>query len=188
MQRYGSQSATAFIVSRAGQPALKRPTPPISTENPRKASASTTSVSDSPFPVILFQRDQFVWPNKSPIIYLTLDLQTPKLNAIHQHLWLAGLSSAARPLHRQKLLGRILLVTEDPNEHLVWFETQLFIKPLPDYLLDYSYWSENLCHDEDLRQAACGLLLSYAWLVCYKCDLEIAKETGLLPKDIEWPD
>jgi hypothetical protein len=89
-------------------------------------------------------------------------------------------------LHRQKLLGRSILITEDPDEHLIWFEAQIFIKPLPDFLLDYNYWRDNLCSDEELHKSACGLLLSYAWLVRHKSDLNIAKESGLLPRNMEW--
>ncbi|PSN58656.1 hypothetical protein BS50DRAFT_64650 [Corynespora cassiicola Philippines] len=142
----------------------KRLTPPIPKTNPYPA----------------------VKPNENPGIYLDFDLKTPKLNDIHKRLWLAGLPRAARPLHRQKLLGRNILVTEDPDEHLVWFESQIFIKPLPIYLLHHDYWLEHVCSDQSLHQSACGLLLSYAWLVCYNSDLEIAKEAGLLPKCIEW--
>jgi hypothetical protein len=89
-------------------------------------------------------------------------------------------------LHRQRLLGRTIFVTEDPDEHLVWFEAQIFVKPLPVYLLDYDYWSKHLCSDGDLHQSACGLLLAYAWLVCHESDLVIAQEIGLLSKDIAW--
>jgi hypothetical protein len=115
-------------------------------------------------------------------------LRTPRLNDIQQHLWLAGLPNAARPLHRQKLIGRNILVTEDPDEHLIWFEGQIFIKPLPDFLLDWNYWSDNLCSDQELHKSACGLLLSYAWLVRHKSDLDIARDIGLLSKNIEWPN
>jgi hypothetical protein len=125
-------------------------------------------------------------PNKDPYAYLCVDLKTPRLNAIYRHLWLAGRPNAARPLHRQKLLGRNILVTEDPDDHLVWFEAQIFIKPLPDFLLDWNYWNDNLCSDQELHKAACGLLLSYVWLVRHRSDLDIATETGLLPKNIEW--
>lgn len=134
------------------------------------------------------QGDQFLRPNRTPGAFLALDLKTPRLNDIHQHLWLAGLPNAARPLHRQKLIGRSILITEDPDEHLVWFEAQLFIKPLPDFLLNYKYWNDNLCSDLELRKCACGLLLSYAWLVRHKSDLIIAKESGLVSKNMEWPD
>ncbi|XP_014553240.1 hypothetical protein COCVIDRAFT_53596, partial [Bipolaris victoriae FI3] len=126
--------------------------------------------------------------NEEQFSALALELKTPRLNSIHRHLWLAGRPTAARPLHRQKLLGRTILITEDPNEHLVWFEDQIFVKPLPDFLLDWQSWNNYLCLDRELHKAACGLLLSYAWLVRHKSDLDIAKETGLLSKEVGWPD
>ncbi|USP74944.1 hypothetical protein yc1106_02218 [Curvularia clavata] len=161
--------------------------PPISKSNPRRSSAGSIAPSIPVFPSIIYQRNHFVRPTKSPVEFLSLDLRTPRLNAIHRYLWLAGLPNAARPLHRQKLLGRSILVTEDPSEHLVWFESHIFVKPLPDYLFDYDYWDKHLCSDEELHQSASGLLLSYTWLVCQQSDLAIAQEIGLLSKDIAWP-
>ncbi|KAH6852689.1 hypothetical protein B0T12DRAFT_415758 [Alternaria alternata] len=168
------------------RPASKH-SPPIPKDCPREAQPATSSPrSESSFPAAVFQRDHIVRPSKQPDAHLHLDLETPRLNKIHQHLWLAGLPSAARPLHKQKALGRSVVITEDSDEHLVWFESRIFIKPLPGYLLDYDYWNEHLCSDEGLRQSACGLLLSYAWLVTYECDLDIAQDTGLLSKDVDW--
>jgi hypothetical protein len=152
-----------------------------------KGSASTYDV-ELTHPAIVFQGDQFLRPNQDRSTYLALDLKTPRLNDIHQHLWLAGLPSAARPLHRQKLIGRSILITEDPDEHLVWFENHIFVKPLPGFLFDWGYWNDNLCSDHELHQSACSLLLSYAWLVRHKSDLEVAKEASLLPKNLDWPD
>ncbi|KAF2175381.1 hypothetical protein K469DRAFT_680132 [Zopfia rhizophila CBS 207.26] len=166
---------------------LGKLSPPISRTNPRMMEVSSTRRKFESFhPAITFQGAQFLRPNRDPGTYLALDLMTPRLNAIHQHLWLAGLPNAARPLHRQKLLGRNISVTEDPDEHLVWFEAQIFIKPLSDFLLDYDYWNDNLCSDQELYKSACGLLLSYAWLVRHQSDLDIAKESGLLSKNMEW--
>lgn len=163
-------------------------TPAISNINPIHPSPSAIYESGLPHPAITFQGERYLRPNRNHGAYLALDLTTPKLNSIHQHLWLAGLPTAARPLHRQKRIGRCILVTEDPDEHLVWFEGQIFIKPLPGFLLNWNYWNDNLCSSQDLRKSACGLLLSYAWLVRYESDLEIAKEIGLLPRNIEWPN
>lgn len=118
--------------------------------------------------------------------YLDLELKTPKLDQIQSHLWLAGLPRFARSLHRQKLLGRIILITEDVNEHLVWVEERFFVKPLPQYLLSFEFWRDNLCADVALYKSACGFLLSYAWLVCQESDFRIAAELGLLPKAVEW--
>jgi hypothetical protein len=196
MLAQGGQSVWADSIAAVRHPsshrqlAVGKRAPPIPKHSPRRNSVATTPLPNSPFPAIVYQGQHTVRPNKSPDVYLNLDLKTPRLNAVHRHLWLAGLPNAARPLHRQKLLGRSILLTEDPNEHLVWFEAQIFVKPLPDYLLDYDYWSEHLCSDDnlDLHQSACGLLLSYAWLVRHQSDLAIAHEIGLLAKDIAWPD
>ncbi|KAH8593095.1 hypothetical protein B0O99DRAFT_662830 [Bisporella sp. PMI_857] len=57
-------------------------------------------------------------------------------------------------LKTPQLIDRTILITEDPNEHLVWLESRNFIKPLPEYLLDFDFWS------------ACGPHLSYAsWFI-----------------------
>jgi hypothetical protein len=119
--------------------------------------------------------------------FLDMELRLPKLNKIHNHLWLAGLPKPARPLHRQRLMNRTICLTERPDEHMVWHESRIFIKPMPEYLLDYELWQNTLCAEIDLYQCACGLLLSYSWLIGHKSDFRIAKETGILPEEIEWP-
>ncbi|KAF2655154.1 hypothetical protein K491DRAFT_437363 [Lophiostoma macrostomum CBS 122681] len=162
--------------------------PPVSKTNPLAAVAATLHNPTILHPAITIRGYEVLRPNREPSAHLALELKTQSLNDIHQHLWLAGPPTAARALHRQKLLGRNILVTEDPNEHLVWFEAYIFIKPLPDFLLDWATWNDILCLDQELHEAACGLLLSYAWLVRHKSDLAIAKESGLLPKDMSWPD
>ena len=138
-----SQSATLPAVNHYHSPcvqlSVRKHGPPISKNNPRRGSAGSITPYSPVFPSIIYQRNHFVRPNKSPVVYLSLDLKTPRLNAIHRYLWLAGLPNAARPLHRQRLLGRSILITEDTSEHLVWFESQIFVKPLPEYLLDYEY-------------------------------------------------
>lgn len=167
---------------------IRKRAPPISKNSPFRNSDGTLRPPSPVFPAIVYHSNHFVRPKRCPADYVGLDLKTPRLDAIHHHLWLAGLQNAARPLHRQTLLGRSILVTEDPDEHLVWFEAQIFVKPLPEYLFDHDYWNRYLCTDVDLHQSACGLLLSYTWLVCHKSDLVIAQEIGLLSKDIAWLD
>lgn len=117
-------------------------------------------------------------------VFLDRDLSTPRLHAILRHLWLAGFPHAARPLHRQQLLQRTIYLTERADEHLVWHETSIFIKPIPEYLLDFDFWETQLCHNDGLYRSACGFLLSYAWLIRSRSDLRIAHDTGLLPADI----
>ena len=51
-------------------------------------------------------------PDQSPSVPLDELLDTPRLGRIHAFLWLAGLPRPARPLHRQRLLLRDIVVTE----------------------------------------------------------------------------
>lgn len=143
----------------------------------------------SPLPAYIPRKDSAILPTKDLLGYLEHDLKTPRLDKIHHHLWLAGLPRAARPLHRQRLLNRTIIITEDPNEHLVWYESRVFIKPLPEYLLSHKFWAEHLnteFKDDSLRKAAYGMLMSYCWIVCHKSDLKIAHSTGLLSETVTW--
>ena len=118
--------------------------------------------------------------------YLEWELTVPRLNEIHGHLWLAGRPMGARPLHRQAMLGRELVTTEQVDLHMVRQETRIFIKPMPDFLLDYEFWKDHICRDTNLYECACGFLLSYVWLVCSKSDLRMAQDAGLLGHEIDW--
>jgi hypothetical protein len=69
---------------------------------------------------------------------------------------------------------------------MVWHESRLFIKPLPDYILDHQIWSDTLCNNPALHASSCGFLLSYVWLLCYPSDLKIAVELGLVSSDVTW--
>jgi hypothetical protein len=82
------------------------------------------------------------------------------------------------------LLGCNIVVTEDPDEQLVSSETQIVIKPLPDFILAYDYWNNSMPRIQSYNESACGFLLSYAWLVPHRSDLDIAIRYGLLSKDI----
>jgi hypothetical protein len=125
-------------------------------------------------------------PEFHMVQFLSDELRTPKLDVIHSWLWLAGLPVASRSLQRQCITNRNIFLTERPDEHLVWWHDQIFLKPLPEYLLCYDFWTVHLCKDEALHRSACGLLLSYAWLVQHKSDFELAKKSFLVPEDIQW--
>ncbi|KAI1321679.1 hypothetical protein F5Y16DRAFT_388500 [Xylariaceae sp. FL0255] len=123
-------------------------------------------------------------PRRGTREFLDADLKTPKLNKITQYLWLAGLPRPARFLHRQRLLMRNIVLTESPDEHLVWHNTNIWLKPIPEYLLSFEFWKNEICNDTELYKSAYGLLRSYTWLVGYKSDHRIAVETGILPPNI----
>lgn len=132
-------------------------------------------------------------PNESLDEFLYRELNVTRIDKIHDHLWLACLTLLIKPLHFHKLVHRDILITEDTNLHLVWRRNQLFIKPLPEFLLDYTFFKANLCsrmipatRSSTLHASACGLLRSYAFLVEHRSDFRIAIENGLLPPHLEW--
>ncbi|KAL9054914.1 MAG: hypothetical protein Q9162_003855 [Coniocarpon cinnabarinum] len=114
------------------------------------------------------------------------ELDVGRLNAIHHHLWLAGIKRPARPLTEQKVLKRSIVVTEQPDLHLLWSGGVIYIKPLPDFLLCRSVWEDTLCCESSLYEQALGFLLSYVWLISRRNDLSIAHEIGLLPSEVTW--
>lgn len=148
-------------------------------------------------PAVVRWGHALVSPTGGLAAFLALELQTPKLDALYAQLWLAGLPTPARPLLRQRLMNRRLSPTERPDEHLVWHDGQILVKPLPDYLLCHAFWERHLCgsgntgdsinNDEIKTHAsAVGLLLSYAWLVQYRSDFALAREAQLLPEGFDY--
>lgn len=102
--------------------------------------------------------------------YFRAELDVCRLNRIHKHLWIAGQERPARALHHQTLIGRRVIVTEDPSLHLLWIDASLFVKPLPDFILCHDAW-ESIRVEQNLFEGAVGMLLSYIWLVRTKSDL-----------------
>jgi hypothetical protein len=160
--------------------------PPTILIPPFSQERSLLVVSRTAHPAIVQSSDRILLPRDELDQYLNLELRTSKLDDIHQYLWLAGLPRSARPLHRQRLMNRTIVITESPDEHLIWHESRIFIKPLPTFLLDHNYWQTHLCTNEEWHRYACGLVLSYAWLVSYQSDLRIATELHLLPQNVGW--
>jgi hypothetical protein len=141
--------------------------------------------------------------------FLKKDLRVERLNHIHQYLWLAGRPMPPKPLNYQLATSRQIVADQRIDMHLVWESSQrLHIKPLPQYLLDADFWVEHLmtcggpcCVNaqgihiaggpatkctKDIYKCALGLLYSYVSLVRFECDLAIAHDHHLLPKDITW--
>jgi uncharacterized membrane protein len=118
--------------------------------------------------------------------YFENELDVSRLSEIHKHLWLAGLSIPARPLHRQVMMGRDVIVVEQADLHLTWIGRRIFVKPLPAFLLSHLHWTKHICLSKELHSRAMGLLLSYIWLVCQPSDLKVAIDCGLLPSNMTW--
>lgn len=128
----------------------------------------------------------YVRPRIDVYDFLRLEFDVSRLNRIQKYLWLAGLPRGARPLHKQLLLNRSVLLTEQAGLHMVWQQSRFFVKPLPLFLLRRDYWHDYLCLDDSLYQNACGFFLSYIWLVSYRSDLQIAHKLGLIAHEIGW--
>jgi len=76
-------------------------------------------------------------------------------------------------------------MVENPQLHLVWFYDQVFIKPIPRYLLSYTFWQYLVTQPDVLQQSVIGFLRTYSHLIRYESDYRIAmrEEYGLIPKD-----
>ncbi|KAL5354546.1 hypothetical protein ACLOAV_000635 [Pseudogymnoascus australis] len=125
--------------------------------------------------------------------FLRHDLNVSRLTDIERHLWWAGMRKAARPLHRQVMMDRHVVVTEQADLHLTWRGPRIYIKPLPKYLLNVDFWNKNICSDSgdsELYESAKGFLLSYIWLVFNESDFQMAIDNSnhprLLPEGITY--
>ncbi|KAL2141434.1 hypothetical protein VTI28DRAFT_2434 [Corynascus sepedonium] len=113
------------------------------------------------------------------------ELSYPVLDELYPHLDFFALKSSDHidPIHKHLQKGRKIVLTEDPNLHLVWNYDTVYIKPLPHYLLNHLFWNKYLAPGSEHRDMALGFVRSYERLVRYPVDFLLAKEARLLP----WP-
>lgn len=132
--------------------------------------------------------------------FLDREICSPDLEAFARHLWILSTQSNANinPLHRQGVMGRRIVITEEPRLHLVWIHDRIFIKPIPRYLLSHKFWdsflnekSERLGpHGDTIRRAAMGFIRTYCYLIQHESDFMIAQQEHLhlIPCGIKWAD
>lgn len=126
-------------------------------------------------------------PSYTPVVEdLSKDFSMKDLNDIHQHLWMVGSRDNISPLHHQRVLLRTIIPSERSRLHLVWFNRTIYIKPLPDYLLNAQYYADVVCDNEDLYKLIVAFLRSYCSLIQFPTDLEIARDIYLLSKNVTW--
>ncbi|PQE27707.1 subtilisin-like serine protease protein [Rutstroemia sp. NJR-2017a WRK4] len=128
--------------------------------------------------------------------FISKDLRTPILEKMSPRLWWMSTQSSAHigPLHHQVVKLRNIIISENPELHLVWYYDRIFIKPLPKYLLSFDFWNIYLMSPtstlglerEIIRRSALGFLRTYRYLVCYESDFNIAMEKKLLPEGTTW--
>ena len=130
---------------------------------------------------------------------LEKEFLTPDLDALTPHLWLVATQSSSHigPLHEQILKGREIVLTENPELHLVWADGRIFIKPIPRYMLSHAFWITHLApptssHTANGQQghpsgalikAALGYMRTYYHLIQHESDFDIATKSQLLPFD-----
>jgi hypothetical protein len=131
--------------------------------------------------------------------FLQQELWSRDLETMAPRLWIMSTFCSANinPLHRQRIKGREIVVTEEPRLHLVWIHNRIFIKPIPRYLLSHEFWEDHLekhsvrpdIDHNHLCKAATGFLRTYRYLVQHESDFHIAQQDNLrlIPKDIDWP-
>lgn len=160
------------------------------------SESSSTSPSIPPLECTelpaLFQdaNAKLLQPQEVPFQYVTHELDVSRLDTMVADglLWLAGRLGNVRPLHHQQLLGRRVVVTERLSLHLLWKDKSIFIKPLPLWTLDDGFVSRYVKCNKSAYAAMNGLLITYARLIQYRSDFEIARAEYLLPQDMQWAD
>ena len=85
------------------------------------------------------------------------------------------------PLHHQAARGRHIIVTEDPNLHLVWYYDKIFVKPIPRYMFSHAFWEYIRNVDAEMWKACAGFMRSYSHLIQFDIDFRRAIELGLMP-------
>lgn len=140
--------------------------------------------------------------------FLRSELSTPLIDELYTHLWLVArkLGKSVDPLNRQRVRSREIIATEDIHLHLVWYHNKLYVKPMPLCLLNYEFWATYLplpankdfsdhevpvSRPEDSgltfdRKVALGFMRSYALLVCHRLDFVLARDSSLLPAELDW--
>ncbi|KAL0631037.1 hypothetical protein Q9L58_010113 [Maublancomyces gigas] len=164
------------------------PAPPAATIPPAAGlpTASRPAACRTTLPPFQF-RMPILWPDDTTEAYLIRELSVRKLNN------LVGRTGNVRPLHRQRIIGRKIVITEKPDLHLVWDKAALYVKPLPHFLFDHAFFTEHLTSTvvpdgeaSTLHASACGLLRTYTLLIEHPSDFHIAMEEHLLPSHLDW--
>ncbi|KKK17097.1 hypothetical protein AOCH_003658 [Aspergillus ochraceoroseus] len=132
--------------------------------------------------------------------YLHSEFVTPDLDRLGPHLWLVAKQDSTHisSLTEQAVRGRRVVITENPELHLVWAYDIVYLKPIPKYLLSHPFWEFYLTRQnpvvsndtarEAIVRGARGFLRSYFYLIQHKSDFLTATNEGLclLPHGIRY--
>ena len=139
--------------------------------------------------------------HKEMMTFLESDLCSKDLEQLAPRLWWMSKQDSGNisPIHRQRVKKRQIIITEDPKLHLVWIDDRIFIKPLPDYLLSYTFWKHFLVDNstsipgerrriDHITKSALGFLRTYFYLIRHQSDFRMAKDSSLclVPAHVSW--
>lgn len=160
------------------QSSIHASTPHLTPMNPARDIFTQEAVSSIPLMDAALRPDRGI---------LKQDMAMKDLDEVEGWLWIAGAKYNVYPLHHQRVLLRQIIPTDQSRLHLVWFDRNIYVKPLPDCLLDHEYVKNRVVEDHCIRRAVVGFLHSYIKLIISPTDLRVAHEVGLLNAKVEWP-
>jgi hypothetical protein len=122
--------------------------------------------------------------------FLLKELDVDLADSIQPYLWIAGLSfSNIRPLHRNMVIQRHIVICEQSALHLVSRNEVIFIKPIPHCLLQYTFYKEHIAGqtvNPKITRRAPAFLATYLHLIRHQSDFSIAIQYGLIPSWVTW--
>ncbi|KAK4225239.1 hypothetical protein QBC38DRAFT_457444 [Podospora fimiseda] len=94
----------------------------------------------------------------------------------HRLWWMSKVDSHnVSALHRQHVKARKIVITDEVKPHLLWTGNTIFIKPIPEYLMLYDFWTRFLISGavdgnwNPPREDSNRLRKGGAWLFAYIC-------------------
>lgn len=173
------QPVTSYPSNALAQALLKVPFTPTVALVPNKIDAKTV-----PNTSLLFSDRQAV------AAFLDEELNIDQADSIQQYLWLAGHSFASiRPLHRNVVIQREIVVCEQALLHLVTRDNVIFIKPIPHCMLQHDFYQEHVISRTvatKIRQRVPAFLATYLRLIRHQSDFAIAANLALIPPSATW--
>ncbi|KAJ5919130.1 hypothetical protein N7466_010073 [Penicillium verhagenii] len=126
--------------------------------------------------------------------FLQTELKCPTIDALFPYMyWVAKRSGMhIDALHNNLVKNRKVVVTEDPELHLIWHKNTIWIKPLPLWLLDKEFWDTYLpittatsqeASETHARLDATGFIRSYTRLIRHESDFLLAQEKHIISKE-----
>lgn len=124
------------------------------------------------------------------VAFLLKELDVDQADSIRPYLWIAGLPfSSIRPLHRNVVIQRKIVVCEQSSLHLVSHNEAIFVKPIPHCLLQHAFYREHItgkANNLKIMHRASAFLATYLYLIRHQSDFSIATQYGLLPSWVTW--